>query len=844
MVVTINSVVVSAENEIIETFNNNDELSSLVLEIKHSSEDEAWGMDLDVTVVDGSDTDYYITGHDSFVRVSYSPDTYNHRITLFAVEKRLERITMPSLKFTQALDTTTYTKLDIIDRTLKLMIIEEYASRGGERVYDIAGVGTRDSNDNYIVGNLTGLALRLYSEKAPEFPFTTPTLKEICDEVLLTLGGHTIITGFTTIDIEYYEVTGSEITLSDVDEITGSQSIEKNAQKFDIYMENAISENNTNKQAIVYPSTQSWGSVRSQETELTTTNFFMEVSEEIERVTEFKILADVIIDYQETDGSTTNTLNFTGNIEVDATDYLLFKRAWESLDYEFTGQDSTGSTDTWFNSGYNKNNSLYIDGKSIKGWHEDLNIFTFGSSHNWNTFLGTLAWLGGYLTVTSGYWVKSIALGIAEPRFNTAVEDLMFRLIYVPKTSSRLQLEKDKVLSTGTLFANQSDRIVDSELLGQNLKSKLDREGAKELVFTKRCDYADRFKINDYWSNYKGVSVTNNRQSQHTLSILTLSKYYSNRSKRMVIANKPRMTEISGDTVVRNDIVNEYMILSRTWSIANNSYMLQAGIDRFLDTLDNGTITSVNPVELAKWVGVSVLLVSCISQGIENVLHFKFGFDNPVVAGTQMTTQDGAEVNSYFRYANEDGSFTSFNFELHGGMVAYPDTFAQRALNAQELPHLNSSVPSTMTLTEKYFDMDSLHILKDSGEIYNMTYQMTIVSDDDDILIGRKMATENLLVVKDSETLYIYLSLTKFTDKIKIPSSASQWVLTTGTAAGSEVKMVITSTSIRGAIQLTTNRPTGHYWAIGNSNRDLYFAVNHINEDVIYFNPKHKRSDL
>jgi len=826
VVITINDVEISAEMEIIEVFNNNDELSSLVLEIKNSEEDEAWGMDLNVTVVEGENTDYYITGHDAFVRAGRNPDLYNHRITLFEVAKRLERITMPSLSFLQALDTTTYTKLDVIDRALKLMTIEEYANRGFWREYDIEGLGARDGDDAYIVGNLSGLALRLYGEKAPEFQFTTPTLREICDEVLSTLGGHTIITEFDTIDIEYYEGTGSEITLSTVDEITGSQSIEKNAQKFDIYMENAISENNLNKQAVIYPSTQSYGSVRSEETELTTTNFVMEVSEEIERVLKFELYADVTINY--TDDSLVEQ-TFDGVLEVDMTDYVFTKRAWESLDYDFVN---------WISEKV-KNNTLYFDGKQIKGWHEDIDIFTaFGNISQWHLILGQMLYesepVGGMTQVSIG--------ALNKPSFNTSVKDFMFRITYIPKTNSRLQLEKDKELSTGILFANQTDRIVDSELLGQNLKSKLDRDGAKELVFIRRDSYANRFQLNDFYGKYKVVSVTNHRQSQFTLSIATLSKYYSNRSKRITLANKPRMTAISGDTVVRNDIINEYMILSRSASEANNSYIVQDGITRFLETLNNGVIASDNPVELATWSGVSALMVSCISQGIENVLHFKFGFDNPISAGKQITEQDSADVNDYFRYANEDGTFTTFSFKLYGGMQASPDTFAQRALNAQNLPHTDLT---DMSFTEKYFDIDGLHIIKDSGEIYNMTYQMTIVSDEDDIIVGRKLATENLLVVKDNEIMYIYTQETKFTDKIKIPDGATSQVLVMGTPADQdEVKIIISDTAARGAIQLTTNRPTTKYWAIGNDNRDLYFAVNYIDEDVIYFNPKHKRSDL
>jgi len=845
MVITIDGTVVSAESEILEEFNKNDELSSLVLEIKHISKDESYDMDLHVTVVDDGITDYYITGHDAFVRVAFSPDLYNHRITLFEAAKDLERITLPSLKFTQELDTTTYTKLDVIDRALKVWQLDKYSNLGGNRVYDISGIGTRDSNDCYVVANLSGLAKKLHDEKAPEFSFTTPILKEICDEVFLTLDGHCVLSDFTTIDIEYYNDDETEISLSDVDEITGSQSIEKNAQKFDIYMENAISENNLNKQAITYPSSDAWTSVRSSETELTTKNFIMDAPEDIERVLKWEIYVDVTIEYNEYDGSTTNAKVFNNTMKVDVTDFLYYKRAWDSLDYEFNTDDLDGSTDTWFNSGKYHNNTLYIDGNQIKGWHEDNTIFSYtGDTDNWHTFLATVAYENGDLVVSSGFWVKNInLLAIGKPKFNGGVEEFMYRLTYVPLTNARLILEKDDNVSSGTLYASQSDRIVDSELLGQKLKSKLDRDGAKELRFTKQCAYSDRFTLTNYYGDYKAVTVYNNRQDQFTLSTVVLSKGFVKRSERLTIANKPRMTAISRDTVVRNDLINEYMILSTSVSAANNTYMEQDGIARFLDTFNNGTLSSDNPVELVTWNGVSILMLPCISQGIENVLHFKFGFDNPIVAGTQIEALGGTEANNHFRYSNEDGTLERFSFKLYGGFTAVPDTFAQNVIVAQDLPHYDLA---NIALTEKYFDIETISIFKDSGETYQMTYQLTIVSDTTDILVGKKLATENALVIKDTEDVYLYTQSSKFKSKLKIPSTAYQYSLVTGTPSDqSEVKIVFTDTAIYGAIELTTNFPSGSpYWAIGNSDRDLYFAVNMQDEQVIYFNPKHKRSDL
>jgi len=249
--VIIDGNVVTVETEIIEHFNINDELETKEIIIKNSPLMEAYDMDLNVTITENAISEFYITGSDIPVLTSRDPFAYTHSLTLIEPYKRFERITMSSLQYTQELDTTTYTCLDVVDRALKLIEIEETLNKGDKRIYDIDGIGARDSSDEYIVGNLSGLALALYEKKAPEMEFNTPYLSEIFNEVFLLLNGRPYMkNGFTTVGIKYYNAVNDEIDLVDVEEITGNQSIDKFAQKYDIYMENAISENNLNKQAM------------------------------------------------------------------------------------------------------------------------------------------------------------------------------------------------------------------------------------------------------------------------------------------------------------------------------------------------------------------------------------------------------------------------------------------------------------------------------------------------------------------------------------------------------------------------------------------------------------------
>jgi hypothetical protein len=862
MSVYIDGNLVSAESRIIETINADDEIKTTRIKIVNSIVAEAYDTDLLVSEYDGVNTNLFLTGYDSFILTGRNPFTYTHNIMLIGLEKMLEKETLTSLQYTQDLDTVTYTALDVIDRALKLLNIEEIGNLGDKRKYDISGIGTRDATDNYVVGNLSGLALSLHNTKAPEYKFNTPTLKELCDDVFELLEGrtviNTIISNIYIIDIRYYNEENNEIDINNVEDIVGEQSIEKNAQKFDIYMENAISESSLNKQAIIYPSANGWASVRSSETKLTTANFLMEVSDDIERVLKFEILANVDVDYTETDGVTFTAKTFTGIIEVDAT-YLLFRqRAWESLLYNFETLNDNDSTDTWWNSGAWKDNSVYFSGKQILGWHEDLDIFTIGNSNNWNTFLGTLAHENGYLSVTAGYWVSGIALGVVgeptfQPRLSPDIEDFMYRLTYVPKTVSRLQLEKDVNTGHGTLYANQNDRIVDSEKLGINLKSKLNRDGNKQLTFTKTVsNMSNVFKTGDTYNEYRVSKVVNDKLINHDdglpikiESTATLGKNFYLRSPRMEIANKPRQTAISVENTNRNDLIGEYLLLT-TDPLLNTSYLTQEGLSRLAETFNNDTPIYENPVDFTYLITrnatgsiIKILNIPCISQGITDTLHFKWGFDNNIVAGKRISVLDSIYANEFIRYADEKGRVETLEFDLYDTWSNNPDTFAQKALNARWLPAWN--ILGGMVKENKLISVPEILVLKDGGENENFTYQLKHYGITN-IIIGNRMATENALVVKDTETLYLYATSVKYKNTQKIKDTAARYtIIHTGTPVFGEVKLTITVGAER--VKLEFSSYIGDYMALGNYDRDLYFASNIEDETIFYLVPQKERID-
>ena len=828
--VLLDGVLVTEETRIVEMKSINDELKTKEIILKDLTQLEPYDMDLPVVITENAVSEYYKTAYDSVVLTGRSPKSYTHTLTVIEAIKDLERITMSSLQYTQNVDTSTYTLLDVVDRALKTIELEESANKGDKRVYDISGVGARDSFDRYIIGNLSGLALELYERKAPEMKFNTPTLKEIFDEVFLLLNGRPVMESFTIIGIQYYDMVGDEIDLDDVEEITGNQSIDKFAQKYDIYMENAISESNVNKQAIVYPSADGWASVRSSETELTTNNFLMELPEEVERVLKFEVRLDVEINYLD-NASAPQT--FSGVVEADMTDYLMLdERTWNALENVYN--INTGGGDTAWDT-VNHFSAVYISGKQVVGWHNDIDIFAgFNGTKNWHVFVGASGFQSGDIPSDA----TQIQIGLlVKPSFNTDVRDFMYRLTYVPKQTVRVQIEKDIAGAVGTLFANQTDRIVDSEMLGQNLQNKLNREGNKELQFSKKVvSYLNAFDLGDYYGDYKVTKVNNDRQEQYTLTTATLSKDYAKRSERMTIANMPRQTQISAENTVRNDIYSEYIEIDTALD-TNDTYVTNLGIDRYMDTFRDVAVYD-NPVEIAQATLTKETLIPCVSQGIGKVLSFKWGFDNNISAGIATSQLDTIYGNEYYRYTTITGTTNNCRFTLHGGFTPNPNTFAQSAIVAQQLPEYSAS---DVTLNAKYIDVPELFIDKDSSEIYNFSYQLINVTPNENIYIGNKIATENALVVKDTEQLYLYSSGTKIPFGERLADGLTVQTIVTGTPIAGEVKLSTTLTSNYGRLVFSTNF-NDNYWAIANANREVYMIVNILEQDNVYINPRNKRS--
>jgi len=126
------------ETQVIETMSIDDELKTKVIVLKDTTDLEPYDMDLTVVITENAVSEAYKTANDTVVLTGRSPKSYTHTLTVVEAIKDFERITMPSLQYTQVVDGTMWTLLDVVDRALKLVNLEPSTARGSLRVYDIS----------------------------------------------------------------------------------------------------------------------------------------------------------------------------------------------------------------------------------------------------------------------------------------------------------------------------------------------------------------------------------------------------------------------------------------------------------------------------------------------------------------------------------------------------------------------------------------------------------------------------------------------------------------------------------------------------------------------------------
>jgi hypothetical protein len=850
---------------------------------------------VDITVTDGSNTKVY----DPFLVISdeVSPVSkkgfYKHTVTFIEDIHKFEKILTSSIFITQPLVGTKKTLLDVMNHIRDVVPFERTSVHTATRLFDID----------------TNLAAFLDTIEAPQFFFGGMGLREMINAVASYVNAIGRMEDNKNLVFSFYD---EILNVIGVDEDVIYRTLRNQTKNFtssvESDIENATGADDVNRANIVFPNEDAWITPRSNNVKLTDTNFEIRVPYPIERISRVYIRPEqsvVAVQYYEYDISDPSTPLLSDNALIkDTVSNNLFQQvgfiaATNTIiyrEYEPTGVLNTFASPT--NSirviqiAFNGNNSstsnfiefeiLYIDVTSLvlikEQWdRQALDVASGRATQNLkaNTLFfsiggtvisnGQLSGIFDNLNTLTAFYQRAMVVG-GFSILTVDIEDIQFKITYVPYFGTRVRLNKDDVTDhpyNTQMSANQGERIVSAERLLRNIYGMAQRLGQDEIEFKRFYnDLDEMFELGDITPD--GFVVASKHITYYLNYYMVnylLSKNFNRFANRIALnqENRPFDIGLGSKTTNRNLLYNEYVELD-TERKANTSLVRNLGVGVFMNTIQPSPIQNNNrPVgygiisstSMADITSSEGILVAPIAFSEGNSLNFYWSIEDILKAGDQLTfesyTEDSDDneppvipvlLNRLIRYTDAQGGLE--NLELSFGNLL-PDQ------NPDELPLVN--IPSdSLALIGGHsvggvFN-DSFIVKKDKSESLSMNYILSVLPNyqyNNKIIAGRELIySNNLIIANKNATLVVYTSTSDTYNSLEnryVKGVSTSYSITTTIDQGSGKVVVGIPSNV-----LTTLKS----WAIGDSDGNLYLGVN-VDTDVtttIYFNFKNKRENI
>ncbi|MDE7455002.1 MAG: hypothetical protein K2M64_04155 [Clostridia bacterium] len=371
-------------------------------------------------------------------------------------------------------------------------------------------------------------------------------------------------------------------------------------------------------------------------------------------------------------------------------------------------------------------------------------------------------------------WISTESAYIVSVQFDTNIPSLMsaqFRIYYTPLGES-VKLNVPKTNPQENQFCipySQQQPIVDNITLGREMQSVANRAGCKMAQVVRTLPSITKRRkpgtvVYEKDANGKRTGnvwrLTGNQIEIHNKSKVkvmeTWSKNWSYRSENVPINREFRSWNIPADIVQRNMLWQDYCLITQkdvNWG--DNTCLLtddaREELMRGLDGSSSGKITECNNMWFyTRGVGrVSGAVLSCSSFGFGNSLVFSGKTKDNLSAGIQRVNSDDDDKNSQFckdvYYCNDDGKLDEMYIQLGGAI------YTGSAESVYSYPECYNNGKGTVNMFDEIdgvalFNEEKFKIQKDPCEQLNFTYQLHLLTDDGQLVIGSTWAATNPLV--------------------------------------------------------------------------------------------------
>jgi hypothetical protein len=484
----------------------------------------------------------------------------------------------------------------------------------------------------------------IFGVRNEEFQFEADNLRNVLDKMLAVTGARVKIkalTSYDNIEIDFIDQNAINNRIETIKAITRTKS-----QSIDYLAGNleALADNLTSNQKTVWhPSPTGYDSLKTTEPIVTTSNAKILLNFPIENVVRFIIKCKC--HYHKVfvpDGGGTN-------LEINVEDGVVEEDISEYiLDKEVY--------DLLPNYGIpSKQDRLYFERgkKEIDpvGYHERI----FGLS-----VLAIEYVLQSSMNSNPDRYTENgdIPDEITQVKINS-IADAMFRLEYIPRTNVHAKLGKyditNPALSKTSMYDNQSEKTIDLTRFGANLFGKVNRTGNKEMTIDDALDLelhsiSELLQPGDLLYNEYIVVSRTYSIFDHSIKVqYKLSKDYNNISERISINRERRLYNIPLESLKRDVLIKDWIIASTTAKVVTKpSFLANSGLLAFLNTLanvQNLPISNAVIMTITKDVtGYGYYELNLFGSVMANTLNFKAKFFDNYSVGFSVQAEDGSSI--------------------------------------------------------------------------------------------------------------------------------------------------------------------------------------------------------
>lgn len=551
--------------------------------------------------------------------------------------------------------------------------------------------------------------------------------------------------------------------------------------------------------SVIFPSQNTYITPRSSSSRVTSNNCQILTNLKINKVDKIVIKASTIyasgyiggdVEYNRNVGLFSTTNDASGYIkELDITKYVVEKSKYDTL----TIADIASASLTGL---YIQNTSYYVTNTKA------INIVADNIKGTWETW-GISAFstmiqcaLNDIAKTTNGLWIyyngefQRIITGgnFRNHSTNNNPMSAEFRVHYTPLGES-VKLHVPKTNPQKHPFAipySQQQPIVNNETLGREMQSVANRTGCelKEVIRTiPDIKYLRKLGTVCYEKDANGNKTGNLwRLTKNVIYIWgdtfiqvleTWSKNWSYRSENVPINREFRSWNIPADIVQRNMSWQDYCLLTTKQEITLPPTALIS--EEAKQELLRGLESSFNADKYTECTNMWFKYLSNTPTGIGAVFTCSaFGFGNSLIftgktkdnlsAGVQRVPADDKDRNNQFckdvYYCQDDGTAQSLDIQIASeinpgndpeAVYLYPQSGSDYNLPTG-LMLFNNTHPAHIGNYIRF------NVLKDPSEQLNFTYQLNLMTDSGQLIIGSSWAESNPLVKerKENKTIKVW----------------------------------------------------------------------------------------